>query len=320
MPTFYSTFPMENEKSTNERSRHEEVAEKIARKVLNYYRSRKEAMNEANEVRKPLPMSLEIMVRPLHSRLCFRTNVPFRVFQSHENNGFQIVFEDVRALLEKAEKSFGKKHLVIEINTDKNEKIVGIVHECSKKVAQVIRQKPQPQAKSEPKLQSKPVQPKLSTKAETQPPTRTIREIEPKTEEKPAVQPKPVSAPVQPVALPPTREKPRNNIKTSKIEPVDTTFDPSEPIDYETMKYFSTQIAHRYVRDAFVIMGIKTGNDILELLGTNEPTRTEWEIFIRKIRNALKGSAGQFGEGSDSTLYWWLTSRVKWVKKFPSPR
>lgn len=87
-------------------------------------------------------------------------------------------------------------------------------------------------------------------------------------------------------------------------------------IDFNTMKYFPTDMTHKVVRKTLLAGGITTKSQLLELLGTTTPNRTDWEIFIKKLSIIANDAGFKFFSSSDGTLYWWLTKRMKWIKPF----
>lgn len=265
----------------------------------------KKALEDGSKTLRPLPMSIEIVVRPWKSRLCFSAEIPLRVFEQSETHGEQIVLQQVRDFLLKAEKSFAKKDMVIEITTRKGEKVISTRHEYSQKVAEVMKSAPQQAKKTRPENREQPtkgIKPKAPEQSKPQPVKELKREAKPPKPKPKVKQQKTVRNP---------------KINAQDIEALDSTHDPSEPIDYESMKYFPTDAAHRYIRKTFKALGVKTGEDILKLLGTNEPTRMDWEIFIRELKKTAKAIGTGFGPSADGTLYWWLTKVKKWVRPFP---
>ena len=98
--------------------------------------------------------------------------------------------------------------------------------------------------------------------------------------------------------------------------PEETPQDDPELIDFGTMKYFPTDMTHKVVKKTLLAAGITTKSQLLDLLGTTEPTRMEWDIFIKKLSKIARDAGFKFFSSSDGTLYWWLTKRAKWIKPF----
>ncbi len=93
---------------------------------------------------------------------------------------------------------------------------------------------------------------------------------------------------------------------------------PDDPIDYKSMLYFPTEAAPGKLRRAFDVCGINTNRDLLEALGTLEPTREEWGVFFRRIQRKAAAGGVKLWDSCDGTLYWWLTKKMRWVRKFPA--
>lgn len=200
-----------------------------------------------------------------------------------------------------------------------------IIRKFGVEIAKVIQPKIQ---KIEPPAVKKEVEsPVVEKKMEISEVKKIIKDPKPKptTAKKEKENPKPVKPEAQkitvtiPVNEEPKKEKspPKLKKRTQQVEPLDRTHDPSQPIDYESMKYFNTDASHRFIRKTFKELGVKTGEDILKLLETNEPTRVDWEIFVKNLKKAATQIGAGFGPSADGTLYWWLTKVMKWVKPFP---
>lgn len=93
---------------------------------------------------------------------------------------------------------------------------------------------------------------------------------------------------------------------------------PDDPIDYKSMLYFPTEAAPGKLRRAFEVCGINTNRDLLDALGTLEPTREEWDGFFRRIQRKAAAGGVKLWDSCDGTLYWWLTKKMRWVRKFPT--
>lgn len=256
----------------------------MSQQVLAYFRKRKEAKEKNLDPPRPLPMSMEIIVRPWKSALRVTAEVPFRKFFTNEESGRGIVYQEVKRLLEGAEKAFKKEKLVIEINTRKGEKIIGIMHDCSAQVAAVLVPKKRPKKRP----QARPKAPQPAPKPEP-----------------------PVPSPV--VEVPPTPE-PEPEPKNS---PPLSNGDYTEEIDFETMKFFPTDPSWRNIKKVFRHLGLRTGNDVMRMLGSTTPDYYEWGRFLNRLKQAANEIGTAFGAKCEDTLYVWLVNRKKWMKKLP---
>lgn len=180
-------------------------------------------------------------------------------------------------LLQKAERVFKGKELIIELTTDKDETVLGIRKNLARQAKTALQRPPL-------KAVVKPV-PKPTPKAKPKP----------KPDPQPA--PEPQSPP-------------------QKREVLQSRHDPAALINYDSMYHYRTDGTPRIIKSVFRNLEITTGNDVLELLGTTSPTEGEWDAFIRTIRRRAKAKNLNFGPSSEGTLYWWLTRKMGWIKPY----
>jgi hypothetical protein len=92
---------------------------------------------------------------------------------------------------------------------------------------------------------------------------------------------------------------------------------PDEPIDFDSMKFWQRETTPCNIRKVFEACGILTNGDIFRHLETVEPTKQEWEMFIKKIRRMAASSGAKLWSSADGTLYWWLSKKKGWIRPFP---
>ncbi len=254
----------------------------------------------------------------------------------------QKLFDLFCVVLAKAKNLFGEKNFIIEIQNKKGDSLEQVRVNVSKKVESVIRliaqapvetpvreQKPLPPSVTEPSpaeeeipaTEKSPVSAQQEKPAEPRPAVIPEPAADPglKTQPKPE-RPMEYRAPQQP-------EKPAISYRTwgdrpakpKKMNGVDVRAcpNPDALIDYDSMKYFPTERAPSNLRKVFLVCGIRTNRDILEALGTTEPTRLEWDGFIKRLRWKASRENAKLWDSSDGTLYWWLTKKMQWIKPFP---
>jgi hypothetical protein len=265
--------------------------------------------------------------------------------RSHEK-----IFERFCALLNKAVKHFGVREFAFEITNMKGDSLLKIRFGTSRRVARVIQQleKPEPAAEPEPvreeAAQPAPVPDATSVTQHVAAPAKRsrrkrntvfIRERQPENDNQAggdalemlaaggavtaqAPEPQTVSGAGAEISTAtesvPVEETPASNDENELVP----CPNPDDPIDYKSMLYFPTEAAPGKLRRAFEVCGINTNRDLLQALGTLEPTREEWDGFFRRIQRKAAAGGVKLWDSCDGTLYWWLTKKMRWVRKFPT--
>lgn len=258
--------------------------------------------------------------------------------RSHEK-----IFERFCALLNKAVGHFGIREFAFEITNMKGDSLLKIRLGTSRRVAQVIQQveNPKPAAEPEP-VQEETAQPEPvpdvtsaphfvaapAKKSRRKRNTVFIRERQPENDNQAggdvlemlaaggavaAQDSEPQAAGTVEMEHVPVEEAPAS-IDENGLVPCPN---PDDPVDYKSMLYFPTEAAPGKLRRAFDVCGINTNRDLLEALGTLEPTREEWDGFFRRIQRKAAAGGVKLWDSCDGTLYWWLTKKMRWVRKFP---
>jgi len=101
------------------------------------------------------------------------------------------------------------------------------------------------------------------------------------------------------------RNKLTERINTELANP-DSFFQSPIDFDYSKWNLWSTDGTRGVLRKVFLQNEIVTPNDLMKLLGTNDPTKQEWEDFIRILNINTNGSKISIGPNSQQSLLKWM--------------
>jgi hypothetical protein len=213
-----------------------------------------------------------------------------------------IIFEEFCLLLQRAEKIYGKKDYIFEILNSRNDLLSNIKLNFNTKLIKVIDTAPVPTA--EPAA----IPPIKSYIRETAKP-RKVKSVRLR-EDNPVVISERAPVPMQATAAIPA---PTTGSQPEAMGILQPCRNPEEEIDYNSMKFYPTEITPNHIRKIFRICEIHTNGDILQRLGTNEPTFDDWEIFIKGIRSEALRAGVKLWPSADGIIFWWLSKKMRWI-------